>query len=72
MGAPEQFRCGSQLTDGVYTVMSWQLWTAFGIFLGFAANVIVIDTGAIAWRLQLGSAFLPVSHFSSSLCPRLM
>ncbi|KAI5450673.1 hypothetical protein NCC49_002930 [Naganishia albida] len=40
-------------------VMSWQLWTAFGIFLGFAANVVVIDTGSIAWRLQLGSAFIP-------------
>lgn len=42
--------------------MSWQLWTAFGIFLGFAANVVVIDTGSIAWRLQLGSAFIPVSR----------
>ncbi|PWZ03782.1 hypothetical protein BCV70DRAFT_154200 [Testicularia cyperi] len=40
-------------------VMGWQLWTAFGIFLGFAANVIVADTGRIAWRLQLGSAFIP-------------
>ncbi|KAI5475537.1 hypothetical protein MNV49_001198 [Pseudohyphozyma bogoriensis] len=40
-------------------VMGWQLWTAFGIFLGFAANVIVQDTGRIAWRLQLGSAFIP-------------
>lgn len=30
-----------------------------GIFLGFCANVIVKDTGAIAWRLQLGSAFIP-------------
>ena len=30
-----------------------------GIFLGFAANVIVKDTGDIAWRLQLGSAFIP-------------
>lgn len=30
-----------------------------GIFLGFAANVIVKDTGKIAWRLQLGSAFIP-------------
>jgi hypothetical protein len=27
--------------------------------LGFAANVIVKDTGRIAWRLQLGSAFIP-------------
>lgn len=32
---------------------------AAGIFLGFAANVIVKDTGRIAWRLQLGSAFIP-------------
>ena len=30
-----------------------------GIFLGFCANVIVKDTGDIAWRLQLGSAFIP-------------
>ena len=27
--------------------------------LGFSANLIVINTGAIAWRLQLGSAFIP-------------
>lgn len=60
-------------------VMSWQMWTAFGIFLcvlphlfllrvlvdwmaagsGFCANLAVYKVGAIAWRLQLGSAFLP-------------
>ncbi|KAL2008003.1 hypothetical protein VTN00DRAFT_7985 [Thermoascus crustaceus] len=40
-------------------VMSWQLWTAFGIFLGFCANLAVKDTGVISWRLQLGSAFIP-------------
>ncbi|KAF5335655.1 hypothetical protein D9611_009677 [Ephemerocybe angulata] len=40
-------------------VMSWQLWTAFGILLGTAANLILQGTGAIAWRLELGSAFLP-------------
>ncbi|OJD40562.1 sugar transporter [Diplodia corticola] len=40
-------------------VMSWQMWTAFGIFLGFCANLAVYNTGAIAWRLQLGSAFIP-------------
>lgn len=39
--------------------MFWQLWVVAGIFLGFAANVIVKDTGAISWRLQLGSAFIP-------------
>lgn len=36
-----------------------QLWVVAGIFLGFCANVIVKDTGPIAWRLQLGSAFIP-------------
>ena len=40
-------------------VMSWQMWTAFGIFLGTTANLVVINTGDIAWRLQLGSAFIP-------------
>ena len=40
-------------------VMSWQLWTAFGIFLGFCANLAVYNVGKIAWRLQLGSAFIP-------------
>lgn len=41
-------------------VMSWQLWTAFGIFIGTCANLAVKDTGMnIAWRLQLGSAFIP-------------
>lgn len=40
-------------------VMSWQVWTAFGIFLGTCANLIVADVGPIAWRLQLGSAFIP-------------
>jgi len=40
-------------------VMSWQLWTAFGIFLGTVANLILFQVGAIAWRLQMASAFLP-------------
>ncbi|KAJ5099794.1 hypothetical protein N7532_006795 [Penicillium argentinense] len=40
-------------------VMSWQLWTAFGIFLGTCANLAVANTGDISWRLQLGSAFIP-------------
>ncbi|RJE23315.1 galactose-proton symport [Aspergillus sclerotialis] len=40
-------------------VMSWQMWTAFGIWLGTCANLAVMDTGAISWRLQLGSAFIP-------------
>ena len=40
-------------------VMSWQMWVAFGIFLGFIANLVVVDTGKLAWRLQFGSAFIP-------------
>ncbi|EDN96833.1 hypothetical protein SS1G_01759 [Sclerotinia sclerotiorum 1980 UF-70] len=40
-------------------VMSWQVWNAFGIFLGFCANLIVANVPKIAWRLQLGSAFIP-------------
>ncbi|KAL4953378.1 hypothetical protein BDW69DRAFT_5555 [Aspergillus filifer] len=40
-------------------VMFWQLWVVAGIFLGLCANIIVKDTGRIAWRLQLGSAFIP-------------
>jgi MFS family permease len=40
-------------------VMTWQLWTAFGIFLGYSANLALAHTGKIAWRLQLGSAMLP-------------
>ena len=39
--------------------MSWQVWTAFGIFLGTCANLAVKDIGDIAWRLQFGSAFIP-------------
>ena len=40
-------------------VMSWQMWTAFGIFLGMCANLAMYKVGSIAWRLQLGSAFIP-------------
>ena len=39
--------------------MNWQLFDAFGIFLGFCANLALYQVGPIAWRLQLGSAFLP-------------
>lgn len=51
--------------------MSWQMWTAFGIFLGFCANLAVKDTGAIAWRLQIGSAFLPAVPLAIGIffCP---
>lgn len=52
-------------------VMGWQLWTAFGIFLGFCANAVVKDTGRIAWRLQIGSAFIPAVPLALGIwfCP---
>ncbi|KAK5000658.1 hypothetical protein LTR66_000505 [Elasticomyces elasticus] len=52
-------------------VMSWQMWTAFGIFLGTCANLAVKDTGAISWRLQFGSALLPALPllFGVYFCP---
>lgn len=40
-------------------VMTWQFWTAFGIFLGTAINLAVYYAGSIGWRLQIGSAFIP-------------
>ena len=49
--------CPAAIRGGL--VMSWQMWTAFGIFLGFCANLAVYNVGTIAWRLQLGSAFIP-------------
>ncbi|KAL9137568.1 MAG: hypothetical protein Q9175_001222 [Cornicularia normoerica] len=40
-------------------VMGWQLWVAFGILMGSSANLALYQIGKIAWRLQLGSAFIP-------------
>ena len=40
-------------------VMCWQMWVAFGIFLGLCANLALHKVGDIAWRLELGSAFIP-------------
>lgn len=45
--------------------------TAFGIFLGFCANLALYQVGTIAWRLQLGSAFLPAVPLAIGIyfCP---
>lgn len=40
-------------------VMTWQIFVCLGIMLGFSANLAVMNTGDISWRLQLGSAFIP-------------
>ena len=66
-------------------VMGWQLWTAFGIFIGTCANAVVKDVShsssvpgfsslqvpVIAWRLQLGSAFIPALPLAIGIyfCP---
>ena len=39
--------------------MSWGVFVAFGIVLGFSANLVVLNVGDLTWRLQLGSAFIP-------------
>ena len=45
-------------------VMQWQMWTAFGIMVGYAADLAfygVPDRGIVGlnWRLMMGSAMLP-------------
>jgi MFS family permease len=46
-------------------VMQWQMWTAFGIMLGYVADLAlyyVPDTATVTglnWRLMMGSAMLP-------------
>ncbi|AOA65193.1 Putative myo-inosiltol transporter [Komagataella phaffii CBS 7435] len=47
-------------------VMMWQMWTAFGIMLGYVFSLAFhkvpdhgIGGGGLAWRLMLGSAMLP-------------
>jgi hypothetical protein len=46
--APERIRGG--------LVMSWQTWTAFGIFVGCSANLAVSSAGEhLAWRLRKSS-----------------
>ena len=39
--------------------MNWQLFDAFGVFLGFSANLVATVAGKSAWRWQLASAALP-------------
>jgi MFS family permease len=40
--------------------LCWQLWVAFGIMLGFAANLVLSLAGdATGWRLQLGAPMVP-------------
>ncbi|KAF4553576.1 Sugar (and other) transporter-like protein 62 [Elsinoe fawcettii] len=40
-------------------VMNWQVFVAFGIFLGHSANLAVFDIRSLNWRLQLFAACIP-------------
>lgn len=46
-------------------VMQWQMWTAFGIMLGYAADLVFYQVSdpegvvGLNWRLMLASALLP-------------
>ncbi|KAG5916980.1 hypothetical protein E4U42_007420 [Claviceps africana] len=53
-------------------VMSWQMWTAFGIMLGTAINLAVFKlAGPLNWRLMLGAPFIPAVPLMACiyLCP---
>ncbi|KAM0466104.1 hypothetical protein ACHAPV_001057 [Trichoderma viride] len=52
-------------------VMSWQMWTAFGILLGSAFNLAVYHVKDINWRLMLGAPFIPAVPLVALiyLCP---
>ncbi|WPH00120.1 Hypothetical protein R9X50_00294300 [Acrodontium crateriforme] len=52
-------------------VMNWQIFDAFGIFLGFTANLIVANVGITAWRWQIASSALPTIVLLSLIyvCP---
>lgn len=50
--------------------MSWQFFTAAGIFLGTVVNLALFNQGENAWRYQIGSAFIPaVPVLAVLFCP---
>lgn len=40
-------------------VTSFQMWVSFGMFIGYATNLIFYKVGRLAWRFQLAAAFAP-------------
>lgn len=58
-------------------VMQWQMWTAFGIMLGYASDLIFFNVPdlpgvvGLGWRLMMGSAMFPavLVCFVVFLCP---
>ncbi|KAJ9603604.1 hypothetical protein H2200_011790 [Cladophialophora chaetospira] len=51
--------------------VSWQMFTAFGVFVGFVTNAAVYRYGETAWRLQLAAPFIPTIPLLATLyiCP---
>lgn len=45
------------------------MWTAFGIFLGFCANLAVKDVDPFAWKLQIGPVFISAIPFTPLFLP---
>lgn len=68
--------CAPKLIRGAL-VMQWQMWTAFGIMLGYAADLAFYNVGdtknvtGLNWRLMMGSAGVPALIVCSLvyLCP---
>ncbi|WFD33000.1 hypothetical protein MSPP1_004057 [Malassezia sp. CBS 17886] len=68
--------CAPPAIRGALT-MQWQTWTAFGIMLGYAADLALLkvkDTSAVAglnWRLMMGSASIPAFFVMAQVyfCP---
>ncbi|KAH7149893.1 hypothetical protein B0J13DRAFT_673666 [Dactylonectria estremocensis] len=68
--------CSPKLVRGAL-VMQWQMWTAFGIMLGYVADLVfyeVPDSNGITglnWRLMMGSAGVPALVVCSLvyMCP---
>jgi MFS family permease len=55
-------------------VMSFQLWVAFGILIGFCSKLIFHNIGRSAWRFQLAATFalaIPVLFSSGSALVRI-
>ncbi|WFD33273.1 hypothetical protein MCUN1_000086 [Malassezia cuniculi] len=68
--------CAPPLIRGALT-MQWQTWTAFGIMLGYCADLVLLKVSDVEnitglnWRLMLASACIPALFLMAQvfLCP---
>lgn len=56
---PTSLNQGTDSRNRGALVMNWQLYNAAGIFLGFAANLMVSQIGENKWRYEVASAAIP-------------